>query len=80
MRYTIGNSGEETNCDTCGCPLYTGDSAYESANEDAVFCSTGCKATYERRERRMEGATLVDRETLADGSNPIRLSRSIRVF
>ena len=28
----------------------------------------------------LEGGIMVDRETLADGSNPIRLSRSIRVF
>ncbi len=32
------------------------------------------------RPRPLEGAVLVDLETLADGSAPIRLSRSIRVF
>jgi hypothetical protein len=54
MRYKIHDQTEETYCDTCGCPMYAGDWGYESANEDAVFCSPGCRQPYERRERASE--------------------------
>lgn len=35
---------------------------------------------FEAKENPLEGAIMVDRETLPDGSAPLRLSRSIRVF
>ena len=37
-------------------------------------------AIFETLSNPLEGAVMVDTETLPDGSAPIRLSRSIRVF
>jgi hypothetical protein len=41
--------GEECECEECGYPLYTGDSAYYTDDYGHVFCGKACaKQTSER--------------------------------
>jgi hypothetical protein len=41
---TIQNTSEETDCNYCGMPLYTGDEAV--LWDDKVFCSPTCRSDY----------------------------------
>ncbi len=45
--YTIYNRLEETQCNNCGCPLYTDDKAYQSEDTGDVYCSKKCAAESE---------------------------------
>ncbi len=50
-RYTIHDITEETSCDWCGCPLYIGDRAYPTTDENAVFCCAADREAWLREAR-----------------------------
>lgn len=41
-KYRITKRIEETECDECGYPLFTDDTAYMSDDERHVYCSKAC--------------------------------------
>ena len=40
--YTIKGRAEETDCNHCGCPLYNGDRAFHSKEDDRIYCGRTC--------------------------------------
>ncbi len=62
MRYTIHDMTEETFCDWCGRPLYIGDRAYLTTDENAVFCCDAERSAWKNEERRfyagLEGKSI----------------------
>ena len=40
--FTISGAGEETQCESCGYPLYSGDRAYEAPSL-TIHCSQKCE-------------------------------------
>lgn len=47
-KYIIKHHSEETACDWCGEPLYTGDTAHES-KDDTIFCGKQCAKNWQRK-------------------------------
>lgn len=43
--YKIESRDEECPCSECGAPLYVGDTAIESDDEENVYCSEACMNT-----------------------------------
>ncbi|GEM49654.1 hypothetical protein [Deinococcus cellulosilyticus] len=41
-RWEICRNVEETSCQYCGVPLYTGDAVYQDQSSGADYCSTHC--------------------------------------
>lgn len=43
-KYRVRNLGEQFDCECCGCPVYTGDTAIaaEADTASGVFCSSRC--------------------------------------
>ncbi len=62
MSYIVHDATEETACDWCGCPLYVGDRAYPTPDENAVFCCDAERRAYSNEERRfyagLEGKSI----------------------
>ena len=59
-KYTIKRRDEETECCYCAYPLFIGDKAYMSADEQSVYCSKVCAGVEEPKPHQMIDQTIYD--------------------